>query len=308
MSIKKVAPRRRWWIAFPLNFVAPPTGFVYVGAVRVAVLMVALALVAAAMTLGLTILFPPGIYANPLGLGYEAHITAWQLIFAAGFGVHAALMTQQSRPAIRPWLTWAASFGLLALLLGGAALLKAAAPLSVFTQMSASMEPSLFEGDVVAVRGGRFYCGRVRPEVGATAVFRRLDGGSTLWMHRVVAGPGSSVEMRDGRLVVNGRPVAMMSTRSERVEQRYGFDRVVREATETLPNGSAHLVQSMVAKSEVDTTAPIQLGRSEWFVLGDSRDNAADSRYEGPVNSADVCGVGWKVLQSKNKDRVGRRP
>ena len=41
---------------------------------------------------------------------------------------------------------------------------------------------------------------------------------------------------------------------------------------------------------------------------GDNRDNASDSRIDGPVPTARICGVADKVVWSRDARRIGRRP
>lgn len=307
-ALDEQAPRRRWWLAFLLNAFAPPTGYVYAGSLRAAVLTVVLAPAAVLAALGLTILFPPGVYSRLFGLGYEASLSTLQLAAAALLAAHAAWISRCFKPPLGRRLAWSAALASLAALLAAAWVLKSAAPVSVFRQASASMEPSVFEGDVVAVRGGRSHCGRVRPVVGEQVLFRRPERLGIHWMHRVVAGPGSVVEMRRGQLLVDGRAALVTPVPNRPKLGSAEAALTAKQALETLPGGPSHTIQDLGVEGVVDTTPPTRLGPESWFVLGDNRDNAVDSRTEGPVETRDVCGVAFKVLQSAETSRVGERP
>ena len=90
----------------------------------------------------------------------------------------------------------------------------------------------------------------------------RLPDGSFA-VRRVVAVPGDSVEMRDGIAYING-----IAERGQ-----YSFTR-----TDPRPDGPVY---------------PLILRRGEYFVLGDARETAVDSRDFGAVTRAEILG---KVL------------
>jgi signal peptidase I len=85
------------------------------------------------------------------------------------------------------------------------------------------------------------------------------------YLKRVVAIGGDTVEIREGKLIVNGAPVA----------------------------------EQYVSSSRLWRTMPEQHIRpGELFVLGDNRDNSEDSRYWGTVPESAVVGEPAMVLWS----------
>ena len=102
------------------------------------------------------------------------------------------------------------------------------------------------------------------------------------------------MELRDGVLVVNGRPAE---------PRRQG--RIVRE---TLANDMTYETQDLGAYRIGDNFGPVRVPRDAWFLLGDNRDQARDSRHHGVVAQKDICGVADRVLYSRNGKRIGRRP
>ena len=48
------------------------------------------------------------------------------------------------------------------------------------------------------------------------------------------------------------------------------------------------------------TEYPLTLGQEEWFVLADSRNGGADSRYFGPVTRSEIKGTVLTILRRNN--------
>ncbi|MBW8816031.1 MAG: signal peptidase I [Caulobacterales bacterium] len=172
-------------------------------------------------------------------------------------------------------------------------------PLSTYSMSSSSMDPTLREGDLVAANTLKGVCGQTRPEPGQLIVFRRSDG--LFYISRAIAGPGHVVAVTQGRLSVDGRPVAT----SEAGSDAGPFGQPTKLIRETLANGSSYLTQDFGPDGDLDEYGPTVV-KDGWFVMGDSRDNAADSRVKGPVPGADICGRIVRILFAKDKSRVGQ--
>ena len=138
-------------------------------------------------------------------------------------------------------------------------------------------------------------------------------GQSDDWIKRVIGVPGDTVEVRGGRLVLNGKPVraerrapAMIPVDAN-VPCEPGFPGFeVREGTgqaycrlpivrETLPNGVSYDTID-VGYSPGDNFAPVTVPADHVFLMGDDRDRSADSRYPlgqglgGPVPWENIGG------------------
>lgn len=295
------APRpRRWWIALLLNAVFPPVGYAYAGAWKmVAVTVVALMGGAVAVN-EWTLASPPGIYRyGPQGL------LAGAAIVAAVFGLHAGWLAWRAPPKagrpsrlallyVAPWVV----------LVAANMLYSAYGPHPTYSMASASMEPTLREGDIIMVEGARANCGRTDMKVGDVVVFRRPDTAAP-YVHRIVAGPGQTVAMKDGRLIIDGAPVGRRPLGSVAAPSS---PLRTTEFEETLPNGVRHRIYDRGPDAEMDHLAATTLAAGSWYLMGDNRDNAADSRVKGPVPSRDICAVALKIVYAKDKSRVGRRP
>lgn len=90
--------------------------------------------------------------------------------------------------------------------------------------------------------------------------------------------------------------------------------RVAQVVKETLPNGRIYLTLDAGPDGPFDEVATVRVPPDAWYLLGDSRDNALDSRAPpevsgfGFVPTKNICGIATVVLQAKDKSHVGRKP
>lgn len=295
------APRpRRWWIALILNALFPPIGFAYVGAWR---LVVATVVVLLGGTIALnfwTLANPPGVYVfGQNGVLYGA------LALGLTLGAHAAWLAPRapSRSGrtgplallyIAPWFV----------LFVGNLIYNSYGPHPTYVMSSGSMEPTFGQRDIVIVDGARASCGETEAKVGDVVVFRRPGTAEPL-MHRIVAGPGQVVAMKDSLLMIDGVAVRREAKGSVATP---GSAALATEIEETLPNGRRHRILDFGPGEALDNVPPATVPAGSWYVMGDNRDSAADSRTFGPVAAGDVCAVARKIVWSKDKTRVGREP
>ena len=160
---------------------------------------------------------------------------------------------------------------------------------------SASMEPTLLIGD--ALLASKFPygysaaslpihinvpdTGRVlgtTPKRGDVVVFRWPGDRSQVWVKRVVGVPGDRVQMKQGQVFLNGQPVTLTADGIGQAEDDNGKSEPARRYVETLPNGVSHPIFKMYDNPRVDDTAEITVPPAHLFVMGDNRDNSADSR------------------------------
>ncbi len=120
---------------------------------------------------------------------------------------------------------------------------------------SASMAPTLLPGDIVLVRKNAYQNGH-RPVRGDIVMFRR-EGISDYFVKRVIALPGERVTVRYGAAAVNG----------QWLNEPYIAPGWVRE----------------IPVSRV-------VNEDEYYVLGDNRANAEDSRDYGPIAFDSIAG------------------
>jgi signal peptidase I len=173
---------------------------------------------------------------------------------------------------------------------------------------SASMHPNLLEGDVVLVNRMAFdlkvpmtdmVLARLgEPSRGDIVTFRSPRDG-TLLIKRVVALPGDVVEMRNERLYINGKG-ADYTLVEESMDSVGGAALRAVQLSESIDGGMdgrrhIQLLPDIVAPR---TFGPVTVPRGEYLMLGDNRDNSADSRVIGLVPRKLLVGRAERVLVS----------
>jgi signal peptidase I len=179
---------------------------------------------------------------------------------------------------------------------------------------SGSMEPTLDIGDaLLATKFAYGYStaslpiqinlpetGRLfpeRPKLGDVVVFRWPGDRSQAWVKRVVGLPGDRIQMRQGQLFINDRAAELKPDGVGRAEDDNGGAERAYRYIETLPNGVSHEIFKLRDNGRLDNTAEVTVPPGHLFVMGDNRDNSADSRV--PLRDG---GVGLLPMN----DLVGR--
>lgn len=179
-----------------------------------------------------------------------------------------------------------------------------------------SMNPTILEGDRVLVDkhayGLRvpFTLARLThgadPARGDIIVFDSPADGTSL-VKRVIAVPGDTVALVGEQLIVNGAPAYysagdMRQLASLLTATRAASPIVVRESGAG-PTHDILLLPGRVARSLPE---PLSVPPDRYFVLGDSRDNSADSRFIGYVPRRNIVGRATRVVLSLDPEHYYR--
>jgi signal peptidase I len=174
---------------------------------------------------------------------------------------------------------------------------------------SASMHPNLLEGDVVLVNRLAFdlkvpltdvvlaHLGE--PHRGDIVTFRSPRD-RTLLIKRVVALPGDVVEMRNERLYINGRGADYRMV-EQSLDSVGGAAMRALQLAESWDGKGAQPrrhIQIMPDVMAPRTFGPVTVPQGEYLMLGDNRDNSADSRVIGLVPRKLLVGRAERVLVS----------
>ncbi|MDH7481643.1 MAG: signal peptidase I [Armatimonadota bacterium] len=145
--------------------------------------------------------------------------------------------------------------------------------IQVYTIRSASMEPTLREGDHILLNKLVY---RLRPpRDGEIIVFRApkswtADGTEREFIKRLVGVPGDLIAVKNGKLLRNGKPV-----------------------------DEPYIKEPM--NYEMD---PIRVPRGKLFVMGDNRNNSNDSVKEGLLDLKRVLGKSIAIFWPPNRARI----
>jgi signal peptidase I len=124
------------------------------------------------------------------------------------------------------------------------------------------------------------------PKRGDVVVFRWPGDRSQVWVKRVVGLPGDRIQMRQGQLFINDHPASLKPDSVGQVEDDNAASEPARRYVETLPGGVSHTIFKMADHGRLDDTPEVTLPKDRLFVMGDNRDNSADSRV--PVSEGGV--------------------
>ncbi len=200
-----------------------------------------------------------------------------------------------------------------------------------FSTPSGSMAPTLLSGDYFFAAKPDYgysryafpfdlfsFRGRIfahAPKRGDVVVFRH-NGQD--WVKRIVGLPGESVQLKGGRLYIDGRIVERREVEPE-PGLFDGFDRPLIAPTyeELLPGGAVHrIVQLQGDDGPASNTDLLKIPQDSYFMLGDNRDNSMDSRMSevGVVPFENLIGRAELIFYSRagapaspRFDRVGAR-
>jgi len=198
---------------------------------------------------------------------------------------------------------------------------------------SSSMVPTLLVGDFILVNK---YAYGVRlpivnkkvievgdPQRGDVMVFKYPKDMGQDYIKRVIGVPGDTITYEDKRLTVNGKPVQYTPMDDYLDDQHPIYHKQFVEQLPGKENGVAHRILNTEGKRTIDIGAVDNFPNREacdysydkftcivppgnYFMMGDNRDNSADSRYWGFVPDKNIVGKAIVVwMNFSNPKRIG---
>ena len=170
-----------------------------------------------------------------------------------------------------------------------------------------SMKPTILEGDRIFVNKlaydmkipyTTFHIAKWSdPQRGDIVVFYSPTDGKRL-VKRVVGIPGDSIAMQNNQLIINGKklkyePIEHSKTNDLSLimdANQYGFFENLSE--------TRHSLMITPHRPSLRSFGPVTIPRGKYFMMGDNRDNSADSRYFGFVERSRVVGQATSIVIS----------
>jgi signal peptidase I len=165
-----------------------------------------------------------------------------------------------------------------------------------------SMKPTILEGDRILVNK-LAYDFKIPltdisiykfgdPKRGDIVIFDSKLADTRL-VKRVIGLPGDIVEMKDNRLTING------------IEARYSNVEYVPDAIFAIESyaGMSHRIElARTGGGRLSTFGAITVPKNRYLVLGDNRDNSADSRVYGFIPRDEIVGNARTIVLSLDYD------
>ena len=193
---------------------------------------------------------------------------------------------------------------------------------------SPSMVPTLLVGDLILVNK---YTYGIRlplinkkifevnnPKRGDVMVFKYPKDMSLDYIKRVVGVPGDKIEYKNKRLTVNGEVISYQALPDYLDEERLTYSK---QYLENLTGVQHKILNRPEAPDELSNIEPYPMREAceynstgfactvpagQYFMMGDNRDNSADSRYWGFVPDQNIVGKAFFVwMNLGNLKRIG---
>lgn len=188
-----------------------------------------------------------------------------------------------------------------------------------FTIPSGSMMPTLLVGDYIFVNKFAYgyskyslpfspdlFSGRIfasDPERGDIVVFRFPPNPDIDYIKRLVGLPGDRIQVRNSILYVNDKPVDRVPAGAFRADDQYDTGGDVPVYRETMDNGVSYDTLDQFPDSRGDNTREFIVPEGHYFMMGDNRDNSADSRFDvGFVPAENLVGRASLIFFSLGND------
>lgn len=180
-----------------------------------------------------------------------------------------------------------------------------------YTVPTGSMKPNILEGDRIFVNKLQYDI-RVpfthwslktlgNPRRGDIIVLDSPAEDKRL-VKRVIGIPGDTIALRDNHLFVNGKAAHYRIAAKQPDPSMWLDDTPDKEVLREKLFSHSYPIAINTLHPGMMTFGPIEVPKNRYFVMGDNRDNSADSRYFGFVPRRNILGRASYVVLSLNYD------
>ena len=120
---------------------------------------------------------------------------------------------------------------------------------------------------------------------------------------RVIGLPGDVIELRRNKLYVNGDPAVYEPLSINIINQLTGEEQLKNLFSEEHIMDQDYPIMLTPFSPGRKSFGPLTVPDGQYFVMGDNRDNSADSRYFGCVERNAILGKATAVVLSLNRNR-----
>ena len=283
--------QRNPFIAFFLSLISPGIGQIYTGQLKKGVLF-----------FGITFILPFVFGLTRLGIFFEGFVSI--IIIDYSFRIYAIYdavknARNQKKYNLKPYNTWYYHLLIVVIVLSIKWFYDYNSILGIksFDTSSTANEPTLKMGDKFVADLNAFK--NQSPNYGDIVIFQKKDSLNS-WLFRIVALPNDKIEIENNFLKINGKKCP-----TTYIKEAKSGKFVIKEYEENLPNGHKHKI--FVFKKPLEFEKGINqmiVPKDYYFLLGDNRDNAFDSRYVGVVHRDEIKGKVIYGIWGETKERI----
>ena len=174
-----------------------------------------------------------------------------------------------------------------------------------------SMKPTILEGDRIFVNKLAYdlkfpfttwkLAQWDNPERGDIVVFFSPKDGKRL-VKRVIGVPGDEIGMWKNQLILNGVPLKYTLLEQSFIQQLPPEQQKTHLFFEERLQERQHPVMFTPQHPSIISFKPIKIPEEHYFMMGDNRDNSADSRFFGFVERGQIVGRATNVVLSLDYD------
>lgn len=169
--------------------------------------------------------------------------------------------------------------------------------IQTFNIPTPSMNPTMQPGDRVVASLN--YYDKNPIQQGDIVIFNSPQGG--VWTFRVIGMPNDSIEIKEGKVNINNQLIELT------IKDKYFLEdlEVIRYDEKLSPTKTIKTLRyKNVMMTSTRTFDKTRIPENEYFLMGDNRDDAFDSRFLGTIKKDDILGRVIYSYWGNNSERI----